>query len=65
MSKLLDLINNQIDNKESALNNALNGKPIAAAEFSMDNKTILKLGGAILAIGLLLMLMFRFFIQRK
>ena len=65
MSKLTDIINNQVNNDNSALQKFLNGKPVATAEMAMETNTILKLAGGILLCGAALMLFFKYFIQKK
>jgi hypothetical protein len=65
MSKVLDILNNQIDNKGSAFNNFLNGKPIATTEVGLETKTIVKITAGILALGIVLMLFYKYIVVKK
>jgi hypothetical protein len=65
MSKVQDILNDQLNDPKSMLNNALHGKPVATADVRLETKTILKLAGGILACGVVLMLIYKFFIQKK
>jgi hypothetical protein len=54
MSKFNEALDNQLKNPTSALNNLLNGKPVATADFSMETGTIIKLSASLLVGGMLL-----------
>jgi hypothetical protein len=65
MSKLLDIVNSQVDNKHSALNNFLTGKPIATTDVGLETGTIIKITVGILALGIVLMLFYKYIVVRK
>jgi hypothetical protein len=65
MTKAGEIINDQLKDKGSLFNNLLKGKPLATAEVSMQTKTILKLVGGLLALGIVLMVFYKFVIQKK
>jgi hypothetical protein len=65
MSKVLDILNNQVDNKTSALNNFLNGKPVATTDVGMETATIVKIVVGVLALGVTLLLFYKYAIQKK
>jgi hypothetical protein len=65
MSKVSDILQEQQNNPNSALNNFLNGKPIATYDFGMDNKTIIKLSVSILALGVALMAINKYILNKN
>jgi hypothetical protein len=65
MSKVTDILNNQVDNKDSFLNNLLNGKPIATTEFGLETGTIIKLSLGLFTLGVCLMLFYKAVVQKK
>jgi hypothetical protein len=65
MTKAAEILNDQLDNKGSLLNNLLGGKPLATAEMSLQTSTIIKMAGGFLVLGIVLMLFYKFVIQKK
>jgi hypothetical protein len=43
----------------------LKGKPLATADVSLQTSTILKMAGGLLALGIVLMVFYKFVIQKK
>ena len=65
MSWLKDKVNNLVKNEDSALNKLLDGKPLGTvAEVGMETKSIVLLGVTILIAGILLMIVYKRFIQK-